>query len=85
LSRLGPEGKLYAFDQDQDALANTIDDERFVLINENFRFIKRFLRFDKSVDGILGDLGVSSHQFDVPERGFSTRFDAELDMQMNQK
>jgi 16S rRNA (cytosine1402-N4)-methyltransferase len=87
LSRLGPEGKLYAFDQDQDALANTIDDERFVLINENFRFIKRFLRFygAKSVDGILGDLGVSSHQFDVPERGFSTRFDAELDMRMNQK
>ncbi|MBU0940181.1 MAG: 16S rRNA (cytosine(1402)-N(4))-methyltransferase RsmH [Flavobacteriaceae bacterium] len=87
LSRLGPEGKLYAFDQDQDALANTIDDERFVLINENFRFIKRFLRFygAKSVDGILGDLGVSSHQFDVPERGFSTRFDADLDMRMNQK
>ena len=87
LSRLGPEGKLFAFDQDQDALANTIDDERFVLINENFRFLKRFLRFYgvKSVDGILGDLGVSSHQFDVPERGFSTRFDAELDMRMNQK
>ena len=87
LSRLGSEGKLYAFDQDQDALANTIDDERFVLINENFRFIKRFLRFygAKSVDGILGDLGVSSHQFDVPERGFSTRFDADLDMRMNQK
>ena len=87
LSRLGPDGKLYAFDQDQDALANTIDDDRFVLINENFRFIKRFLRFygSKSVDGILGDLGVSSHQFDVPERGFSTRFDADLDMRMNQK
>ena len=87
LSRLGPEGKLFAFDQDQDALTNTIDDERFVLINENFRFLKRFLRFYgiKSVDGILGDLGVSSHQFDVPERGFSTRFDAELDMRMNQK
>ncbi|MFT5251486.1 MAG: 16S rRNA (cytosine1402-N4)-methyltransferase [Flavobacteriales bacterium] len=87
LSRLGPEGKLFAFDQDEDALANAIDDERFVLINENFRFIKRFLRFygEKSVDGILGDLGVSSHQFDVPERGFSTRFDAELDMRMNQK
>tara|TARA_R110000868_G_scaffold112365_4_gene302601 strand:- start:1905 stop:2801 length:897 start_codon:yes stop_codon:yes gene_type:complete len=87
LSRLGPDGKLYAFDQDQDALANTIDDDRFVLINENFRFIKRFLRFygAKSVDGILGDLGVSSHQFDVPERGFSTRFDADLDMRMNQK
>ena len=87
LSRLGPNGKLFAFDQDEDALANTLDDERFTLINENFRFIKRFLRFYgiKSVDGILGDLGVSSHQFDVPERGFSTRFDAGLDMRMSQK
>lgn len=87
LSRLGPNGKLFAFDQDEDALANALDDERFVLINENFRFIKRFLRFYgvKSVDGILGDLGVSSHQFDVAERGFSTRFDAELDMRMSQK
>ncbi len=87
MSRLGPNGKLYAFDQDEDALENSIDDERFVLINENFRFIKRFLRFHnvKSVDGILGDLGVSSHQFDVPERGFSTRFEGELDMRMSQK
>lgn len=87
LSRLGPEGKLFAFDQDEDALANALDDERFTLINENFRYIKRFLRFYgvKSVDGILADLGVSSHQFDVPERGFSTRFDADLDMRMSQK
>lgn len=87
LSRLGPNGKLFAFDQDEDALANALPDERFTLINENFRFIKRFLRFYgvKEVDGILGDLGVSSHQFDVPERGFSTRFDAELDMRMSQK
>jgi 16S rRNA (cytosine1402-N4)-methyltransferase len=87
LSRLGPNGKLFAFDQDEDALANVLPDERFTLINENFRFIKRFLRFYgvKSVDGILADLGVSSHQFDVPERGFSTRFDAELDMRMSQK
>lgn len=87
LSRLGPNGKLFAFDQDLDALENTIDDERFILINENFRFIKRFLRFHgiKQVDGILADLGVSSHQFDVAERGFSTRFEAELDMRMNQK
>ena len=87
LKRLGPNGKLFAFDQDEDALANALPDERFTLINENFRFIKRFLRFYgvKSVDGILGDLGVSSHQFDVPERGFSTRFDAELDMRMSQK
>ncbi|NDP25888.1 MAG: 16S rRNA (cytosine(1402)-N(4))-methyltransferase RsmH [Flavobacterium sp.] len=87
LNRLGPNGKLFAFDQDEDALANALPDERFTLINENFRFIKRFLRFYgvKSVDGILADLGVSSHQFDVPERGFSTRFDAELDMRMSQK
>ncbi|RYJ52759.1 16S rRNA (cytosine(1402)-N(4))-methyltransferase RsmH [Flavobacterium petrolei] len=87
LKRLGPDGKLFAFDQDEDALANALPDERFTLINENFRFIKRFLRFYgvKSVDGILADLGVSSHQFDVPERGFSTRFDAGLDMRMSQK
>jgi 16S rRNA (cytosine1402-N4)-methyltransferase len=87
LSRLGPNGKLFAFDQDEDALANALVDGRFTLINENFRFIKRFLRFYglKSVDGILADLGVSSHQFDVPDRGFSTRFDAQLDMRMSQK
>jgi 16S rRNA (cytosine1402-N4)-methyltransferase len=87
LRRLGPNGKLFAFDQDEDALANALPDERFTLINENFRFIKRFLRFYgvKEVDGILGDLGVSSHQFDVAERGFSTRFDAGLDMRMSQK
>lgn len=87
LSRLGEKGRLIAFDQDLDALKNTLDDERFLLINENFRNIKRFLRFHgiKKVDGILADLGVSSHQFDVAERGFSTRFDAELDMRMNQK
>jgi len=86
LSRLGPKGKLFAFDQDQDALLNKIDDERFTLINENFRYLKRFLRFYgyKQVDGILADFGVSSHQFDVAERGFSTRFDADLDMRMNQ-
>lgn len=86
LKRLGPNGKLYAFDQDKDALENKIDDERFTLVNENFRFIKRFLRFYglKQVDGILGDFGVSSHQFDVAERGFSTRFESRLDMRMNQ-
>lgn len=86
LSRLGPNGKLFAFDQDEDALKNAIDDPRFTLIPQNFRFLKRYLRFYnvKSVDGVLGDLGVSSHQFDVAERGFSTRFDAELDMRMNQ-
>jgi len=87
MSHLGVNGKLVAFDQDVDALNNAIEDDRFVLINENFRFIKRFLRFHgiKQVDGILADLGVSSHQFDVAERGFSTRFDSELDMRMNQK
>ncbi|MDP5043752.1 MAG: 16S rRNA (cytosine(1402)-N(4))-methyltransferase RsmH [Leeuwenhoekiella sp.] len=87
LSRLGENGKLFAFDQDVDALENKIEDPRFTLIHENFRFAKRFLRFygAAKVDGILGDFGVSSHQFDVAERGFSTRFDAELDMRMNQK
>ncbi|WP_298120639.1 16S rRNA (cytosine(1402)-N(4))-methyltransferase RsmH [Flavobacterium sp.] len=87
LSRLGPNGKLFAFDQDEDAWGNALPDERFTLIQENFRYIKRFLRFHgiKQVDGILADLGVSSHQFDVPERGFSTRFDADLDMRMSKK
>lgn len=87
LSRLGPNGKLFGFDQDEDAQANVLPDERFVLIPENFRYLKRFLRFQgvKSVDGILADLGVSSHQFDVPERGFSTRFDADLDMRMSKR
>jgi len=85
LKHLGENGKLIAFDQDKDALKNAIDDPRFLLINENFRNIKRFLRFYgyKEVDGILGDFGVSSHQFDAPERGFSTRFEANLDMRMN--
>ena len=87
LKRLGKNGRLFAFDQDPDALENKIDDERFTLVHENFRYIKRFLRFYgvKKVDGILADFGVSSHQFDVAERGFSTRFEAELDMRMNQK
>jgi len=85
LQHLGPEGKLIAFDQDKDALENAIDDKRFLLINQNFRFLKQFLRFHgcRTVDGILGDFGVSSHQFDVAERGFSTRFEADLDMRMN--
>jgi len=87
LKRLGVHGRLFAFDQDLDALENVIDDDRFQLINENFRFIKRYLKFYgvKQVDGVLADLGVSSHQFDVAERGFSTRFDADLDMRMNQE
>ncbi len=87
LKRLGAAGKLIAFDQDEDALANELDDERFTLINENFRYIKQFLKFYgiRKVDGILADFGVSSHQFDKAERGFSTRFDADLDMRMSQK
>jgi len=87
LKRLGRSGKLLAFDQDEDAVANTIDDERFTLINENFRYITQFLKFYgiRKVDGILADFGVSSHQFDVAERGFSTRFDAALDMRMSKK
>lgn len=85
LNRLGANGKLIAFDQDKDALENAIDNSRFLLINQNFRFLKQFLRFHgfKKVDGILGDFGVSSHQFDIAERGFSTRFEADLDMRIN--
>ena len=87
LNRLGTEGKLLAFDQDEDALENTIDDTRFTLINENFRFMKQFLKFYgiRKVDGILADFGVSSHQFDKAERGFSTRFEADLDMRMSKR
>ena len=87
LKRLGPHGKLFAFDQDEDAWKNTIDDDRFTLVPENFRYIKRFLRFHgvRKVDGILADLGVSSHQFDEAERGFSTRFEAKLDMRMSRQ
>jgi 16S rRNA (cytosine1402-N4)-methyltransferase len=78
-------GRLIAFDQDPDAAANAIDDPRFTLVAQNFRYMKNFLKLHKAlpVDGILADLGVSSHQFDVPERGFSTRFEAELDMRMD--
>ena len=87
LRRMGPGGKLIAFDQDKDALLNTIEDSRFLLIQENFKHLKRFLKFYgiHSVDGILADFGVSSYQFDTPERGFSVRFDAPLDMRMNQE
>lgn len=87
LERLGEGGKLYAFDQDEDALQNALQDARFQLINENFQYLKQFLKFYGifEVDGILADFGVSSYQFDQPERGFSTRFDAALDMRMQQK
>ncbi len=86
LKRLGAKGRLFGFDQDADATRNLIEDERFVLIEENFRYVSRFLRFYgvKKVDGVLADLGVSSHQFDEASRGFSTRYDGELDMRMNQ-
>ncbi len=86
LEQLGDRGKLFAFDQDADAIENSIDDSRFLLIHQNFRHIKRFLRLHNitKVNGILGDFGVSSHQFDVADRGFSTRFEANLDMRMNQ-
>ncbi|MXO34732.1 16S rRNA (cytosine(1402)-N(4))-methyltransferase RsmH [Apibacter sp. B3889] len=87
LEKLSPEGKLFAFDQDYDAIANLIQDSRFTFIQQNFRYLKNSLRFYKvdAVDGILADLGVSSHQFDMPLRGFSTRFDGPLDMRMNNK
>ena len=87
LRRLGKNGRLFGFDQDPDAQNNILEDDRFVLIPENFRYISRFLRFHgvRKVDGVLADLGVSSHQFDEAERGFSTRFDGVLDMRMNQK
>ncbi len=87
LSKLGPQGKLVAFDQDADAAANIPADDRLVFVPENFRHIQRFLRLHGllPVDGILADLGVSSHQFDEAERGFSFRFDAELDMRMDRR
>lgn len=87
LSKLSEKGRLFAFDQDPDAQKNVLDDDRFTLIPENFRYLKRFLRFYgvKQVDGVLGDFGVSSHQFNEAERGFSIRFDARLDMRMNPK
>lgn len=87
LKRLGPKGKLIAFDQDPDAGANSIDDVRFQLVDQNFSFMKNWVRLAgyKEVDGILADLGVSSHQFDSESRGFSIRFDAPLDMRMDKK
>ncbi len=87
LSHLGEGGRLIAFDQDADALENALDDSRFTLLNENFRHMKSFLRLHgvRSVDGVLADLGVSSHQFDVAERGFSTRLNGELDLRMDRR
>lgn len=87
LNRLGPDGKLISFDRDTDAIKNAPDDKRLILVHNNFRFVENFVRYNgyDGVDGILADLGVSSHQFDSGERGFSFRFDAPLDMRMNQK
>lgn len=87
LDRLGPKGKLIAFDQDADAANNIPNDDRLIFVPHNFRHISRFLKLYDAlpVDGVLADLGVSSHQFDVGARGFSTRSDGPLDMRMNQK
>ena len=87
LNRLGEEGCLMGFDQDEDAMQNVPDDGRFVFVNHNFRYLRNFMRFYglEKADGILADLGVSSHEFDEADRGFSFRFDAELDMRMNRR
>lgn len=85
LNRIGAKGKLFGFDQDLDAIKNIVDDKRFTFVRSNFKYMKNFLRFHdvEKVDGILADLGVSSHHFDEAERGFSFRFDGALDMRMN--
>lgn len=87
LSKLGKDGVLIAFDQDPDAQRNKINDPRFLFVDQNFAFLKNNLRLlgYKQVDGILADLGVSSHQFNEPERGFSTRFESSLDMRMDKQ
>lgn len=87
LTLLSSKGKLIAFDQDEDAFVNTIDDKRFVFVQSNFKFLKNFLKYHdvQQIDGLLADLGVSFHHFDEAERGFSFRFDGELDMRMNKK
>lgn len=88
LSRLSPQGRVLAFDRDADALGNKPDDKRLTLIHNNFRFIYNFVMYEgyrDGIDGILADLGVSSHQFDTAERGFSFRYDAPLDMRMNKE
>jgi 16S rRNA (cytosine1402-N4)-methyltransferase len=87
LEKLGPSGRLYAFDQDADASVNQPDDPRFVFVHGNFRYLQNFMDYYgiKKIDGILADLGVSFHHFDEADRGFSFRFDGELDMRMNRK
>jgi 16S rRNA (cytosine1402-N4)-methyltransferase len=86
LKKIG-KGSLIAFDQDEDALKNKPDDKRLILINQNFRYMKNFLKLYRAtpVDGILADLGISSHQIDVAERGFSVRFEGKLDLRMNRR
>ena len=85
LDAIGSDGRVIAFDQDEDAIKNSWEDERLIFIHQNFTYLHRFLRFHKidKVDGIIADLGVSSHQIDTPTRGFSTRFDGTLDMRMS--
>ena len=87
LSRLGPQGRLFSFDQDADAEQNIVDDKRLTFIRSNFRYLVNWMRYYgvEQIDGLLGDLGVSSHHFDDAERGFSFRFEAPLDMRMNKR
>ena len=87
LQKIGAKGHLYGFDQDEDVLPNVSENERFTFIHHNFKYLKRFLKLNgvAEVDGILADLGVSSYQLNQAERGFSFRFDADLDMRMNQQ